>query len=414
MSDTRTRTRARWRLQFAFLPPALRRSALVRSPDRADPPTIEMPRPASGGGRLWLWSFLGCVALPAAALALYFLVLAADQFVVVSRFTVRETFRAAVPLDPDSETRLTTSGEVISPFTPLTASYIESAAILDDLAPHLDLRAMFRHPEADFWARLPADPSRETMLRFWQRQVRSSVEQTSGIVTLRVRAFSAEDARALSAAILSRTEALVNTLSRRQRLDALAIARAEADAADTRLRGAIADVTTLRDSVRVLSPEQEAGEALRLLTDLTAQRIALDMEIRARDGTLRADTARLRQLAEQRDQLEQDIAALRVSLAGEATADTNLAAALGQFEQLEVRRRFAARLYEIAQSRVIDAEIELDRQSVFLHVFDPPALPEDALYPERIAFSVLGFLALLTVWGIGALVWASVEDHRIA
>jgi capsular polysaccharide transport system permease protein len=423
MSETGAQARARWRARLAFLPPALRRAAALQTPAPEPAPigtgaiggrAVGAPRPASGGGGLALWSFLGCVAAPAAALALYFLVLAADQFVVVSRFTVRETFRPPTSIEADGSEALSAAGDVISPFTPLTASYIGSPAILEDLRDRIDPRALLQRPEADFWARLPDEASRERLLRQWRRHVRASVEQTSGIVTLRVRAFSAEDARALSEAILAQTEALVNALSRRQRLDALETARAEAEAAETRLGEAIAELSALRDGARILSPEQEAGEALRLLTDLTAQRIALDVEIRATEGALRGDAARLRQLVERRARIEDDIAALRESLAGEATVDENLAAALGRFEQAEVRRRFAASLYEIAHARLIDAEIELERRSAFLHVFEPPALPEDSLYPERIAFSVLALVALTTLWGIGALVWASVEDHRIA
>lgn len=376
-----------------------------------------VPLPAGGGrGGLALWSFLGAVVLPGLALGVYFLALAADQFIAVSKFTVRETAVAALSTEGASAGAGLDgySHDGPSPFVGVAASYITSPAILDDLASVLDVAAILRRPEADFWARLPEAASREERLHYWRRHVRTSIDRLSGIVTLRVRAFRPEDARSLSEAIIAATERLVNDLSHRQRLDALARARDEAGLAQTRLESAAAAVTRLRDSARMLDPVEEAGETLRLLTDLTAERIRLDVQLRSLEGSLQADAARLRQLRDRRDLVARDIAELRASLAGQATADANVAAALARFEVLETERAFAVKLYEIAELRLIAARIDLARQPVYLHVFEPPTLPEDSLYPERIPFTVLAVCALAVLWAIGALVWASVEDHRMA
>jgi capsular polysaccharide transport system permease protein len=402
----------------AFRAPALRprNDPTPLDPATVDPAPLLLPPVASRGGRGGLWSFIGLVLVPAMALAVYFLVLAADQYVATARFTVREIGVPSLSADRTAASGGTGlfASDAPSPFTAVAASYVTSAAILDDLAPHVDLRALMNRDEADFWARLGPHASREQLHRQWLRHVRVSIDRTSGIVTVRLRAFRPDDALDLAKAVLAATEALVNALSRRQRLDALDRARAEAATAEARLREAVTALSALRDAAGTISPLQEAGETLRLLTQLTAERIALDVEIRGLDGALRGDTARLRLLTERRDRIERDVAALRASLAGRTTTDANLAAALGQFELLEVRRQFAAKLYEMTQARLIAAELDLSRQAVYLHVFEPPGLPQDARYPERWAFSAIAFLSLLTLWGIGVLIWASVEDHRMA
>jgi capsule polysaccharide export protein KpsE/RkpR len=42
----------------------------------------------------------------------------------------------------------------------------------------------------------------------------------------------------------------------------------------------------------------------------------------------------------------------------------------------------------------------------------PPALPQDAKYPERYSLSALIPIGLLIVWGIFALMGVAVEDQR--
>ena len=54
-----------------------------------------------------------------------------------------------------------------------------------------------------------------------------------------------------------------------------------------------------------------------------------------------------------------------------------------------------------------------ERQGVYVSLFVPPSLPEEAKYPERLGFSLVVPMLLLVVWGIIAMIAATVEDHRI-
>ena len=66
----------------------------------------------------------------------------------------------------------------------------------------------------------------------------------------------------------------------------------------------------------------------------------------------------------------------------------------------------------MAQGALERARSRAQRQSIFVEVFVPPALPEYAKFPERLALSLLAPLALLVIWGIFGLTAAAVEDHR--
>ncbi len=396
----------------------------LRGPDPAGPggeAPVLTPAPPRARPRRVPWaailSFFALVILPVSAIGTYYAREAADQFTARAQFTVRET--SARPLriaEADTAPDRIGGGLAMSEVSPLThvvASYLESPALLRDLSREIDVAALYRVPEADFWTRLPEDATAEARYEHWRDRLRVAVDGPSGIVTLELRAFRAEDARRLAARALFAAEALVNALSARQKREALARAEAEAEAAARRLAASLAELTAFRDSAGLLDPEREGAERLRLLSELAAERIRLEGELRVLGAVVDADAARARALEARLESVRAELAGLREGLAAEATADANIAAALARYEALEIRRRFAARLYGLAQTRRIDAEIDLARQTVFLNVFDPPQRPEESDHPKRFGFTLLAFLGLAAAWAVLALVWAAVADHRL-
>ena len=335
----------------------------------------------------------------------------------MGRFTVTELRTRPLAIEeaeatPDSIGRAL-SGEDISSFTHVTASYLESRAALADLGRSADIAAMFRRPEADSWARLPDGTSAEAFFVYWRARVRVAIDGPSSIVTLRVRAFRAEDAKWLADRMIANAEALVNRLSLRQKQDALSRARAEAAESDRRLTEATASLVTYRETAGLLDPEREADEIVGLLSTLTAERIRLQNQLKVLSEVMDRDAPRPRALRTRLVRVKEDIARLRADMAAETTSETTLADALGAFEALEIRRRFVARLYGLAQTRLIEAEIDLARQTVFLNLFDPPQLPEEAVFPRRAGFTLIAAAVLLVGWATLALIWASVADHRM-
>lgn len=383
-------------------------------------PALAVPAPPPPRARRTPWlailSFVALVVLPLSVIATYYARHAADQFVATARFTVEEAGArplAAEPGEDRPEDPALVAGERISPLTHVTASYLSSRALMADLRATIDLDARLARADRDVWERLAPGASAEAAYRNWRRRVRVAVDGPSGIVTLEVRAFSPEDAHRIAAAMLARTEALVNRLALRRKREALAAARAEAAESERRLDAAIARLAALRGREGLLDPAQEAEETLRVLAGLTAERIRVDSRLRVLDRLGTAEAAQARRLRTRRESLTADIAELRAQLADAGRADATLAAALARFEELEIRRRFAARLYGLAQSRAIAAEIDLARQSIFLNLFDPPQMPEEARYPRRVAFTLLAAAVLSVGWAILALIWASVADHRL-
>jgi capsular polysaccharide transport system permease protein len=103
---------------------------------------------------------------------------------------------------------------------------------------------------------------------------------------------------------------------------------------------------------------------------------------------------------------------LKSQLTGATAEGRTIAASLVTYEELELKRIFAEKLYTMAQDGLERARLKAEQQNIFISTFMPPAMPEDAQYPERLGLSLLIPLGLLIVWGIFALIGAAIDDHR--
>ena len=377
---------------------------------------LELISRVKGGGVLV--SFLAVVIVPSFATVVYFALIASDQFTAQARFAVRQ-------VEPDSEgttfdTASATPTGINFAFTLagqndyIVTSYIHSRAIVDDLSARMDLRKIFRRPEADFWARLKRNASVEELVDYWFSMVSTYIDAQSGIVRLQVRAFRPEDAVAIANAVLELSQTLVNHLSDRARRDAVAMSEKEVQHSYELTQTALAEMQRYRDSSGIIDPVQAGSEIGKLLLPLLTEKIRLEGALFVASRDLDDSAPTIKALKSQLSTTEQQISALKAKLTSSAGGGNNtLAASLAKFEELDLNRQFAERLYTLAQADLDRARQRADRQSIYLTVFVPPSPPQESNYPRRVAFSIIVFVGLIILWGIGAMTLASIEDHRL-
>jgi capsular polysaccharide transport system permease protein len=295
----------------------------------------------------------------------------------------------------------------------IVTSYIRSRAILDDLAGKLDLRVIFRRPEADVLARLKRDASVEELQDYWESRVDAYVDSLSSIVTLRIRAFRRDDALSLGKAVIEASESLANRISDRARRDAMAMAEKEVRRSFGVVQSALAALSEFRNATGVIDPGQTGGEIGKLLVPMISEKIRLETELSVLSRELAEDAPTLRVMREKLAAVDEQIKIQKARLTSENGSGRTLAASLARFEELEVQRQLAERFYALAQTDYDRAQLRASRQSVYLSVFSPPELPEESRYPRRFAYSLLTFVGLAVLWSIGAMILASIEDHRL-
>lgn len=404
------------------LAPILRAAGL--EPSRPSPAEIDIsprgfdagpePQPQSQA-KVILISLILVVALPILAAGIYLFFIASDQYASEARFAVKTV--AASSDDGKGDTSLssilTSGGSLGGQEADIVANYIESRAIIDDVSRTLDVRAIFQRPEADFWARLPANASIEDLTTYWKHMVSVYIESTSGIVTVETRAFRREDALALAQAIVKSSETLVNSMSANVRADAVKHAEDEIRRSEANVRFALADLQEFRNSQGLIDPVKSAEQTGKLLLQLMGEKIETEGQLFVAQRTMGPNAPGIAGTKAKLESIDKHIATLQQQLAGNKEATKNLAATISKFEELDLKRQFAERMYGFARDGLDRARLIAERRSVYLAVFVPPSLAQDYSYPLRFSDFALIAVAAMVAWSCGATIWASILDHRL-
>ena len=365
----------------------------------------------------YLATFILFVVVTSFASVLYFAWLASDQFVVESRFAIRNAPNNKSVTDDVksmlSSAAMTGTSNLASQDAMVVVQYLRSRSAIEDISKSVDLRAIYSRPGIDFWARLPSNASAEELTDYWRGMVFTAVDAPSGIVSLFVRAFSPEDAKAVSLAALSATEKLVNNLSERARQDTLAKAEEEVRRAEANMRKALFDLKALRDSEGILDPGAAASNISQLLLKALASRISIQNDLTIASHNLKPDSPTVKTLTAQLNAVEEQIGQLRQELTSKNSEASTLSSFLLRFEKLEIQRIFAEKMYVLAESALDRARVKAEQKQVYVSVFVQPTLPQEAKYPQRLAYSLIVPLLLLILWSIFALICAAIDDHRL-
>jgi capsular polysaccharide transport system permease protein len=355
-------------------------------------------------------SFLALVVAPVAIAAVYYLAVAADQYVTEFRMTLRRA--DAPPIEPV----LFFGGDVAhgtaAAESQIVAQYIASRAIVDELDPSLDLRALFSTQKADWWARLPLPASIEELVRYWNGQVDPFYDNSTATIVVRLRTFTPTDSLRVAQAVVGASERLVNELSTRAHRDAVGYAEAAIASAEQRLTAALDKIRDFRDKAGLIDPGKTADSTALLATKLRDDLLKANSQLATLKSFMRDDAPPVRVLKARIRSLEAEAR----DLSHEMTAPSQPAApalsqTLGSYEPLEAERKFAEAAYQHALEGLDRARDNADRQQLYIASFVPPSLPETSLYPHR--WRSLGVVALIAfaLWAIGALAVQSIRDH---
>lgn len=384
------------------------------APAVASPPPVAEPPLPKNAGQIAVSlpkrrGFLLCVIVPLLLASAYYFGIAANQYVSEARFTIRSQDGGGQASSPLGE--LLGGAGMRSGGDPGLAvrDYLQSLDALNELRRHVDVVSVWRRSEADFISRLWwPDPPAERLLWFMQRMVRVAYEPSIGIVVLEVRAFRAEDARAIAERLLVQAEALVNRLSERGRNDRLRIAHEEVALAESRVLSAREAMISFRERQAALDPAREAAASLEAVIRLEATVAATRAEVQERLGFMRPDNPQIQVLRNRIESLEREIVEARRRITGgEAAVPPQIAA----FERLSLEREFADRHLASAIGSLEVARIEANRQQMYLARIVEPNLAEFARHP-RSALIILSMAAvLLALYGVGWLVAAGIREH---
>lgn len=352
------------------------------------------------------------VALPAAIGAWYLWARAADQYASYVGFSVRkeDTSPAIELLGGITELSGSSSSD-----TDVLYKFLESQRLVRVIDAELDLRAIWSKadPSVDpiFAYHIPG--TIEDLLDYWGRMVSVHYDSSSGLLDLRINAFTPEDAQKIAQVIFRESTETINALSSIAREDTLRYTREELEASVEKLKLARTAMTKFRNENRLVDPEANIQTQVGLLGSLQAQLAEALIEVDMLTGNSSSTDPRVEQQQRRVDVIEARIAAEQGKLGGTNGGSVSVFAdILSEYEALAVDRQFAEEAYRSSLAAFDTAQAEARRQSRYLAAHVEPTLAEASEYPQRGLLMALFTLFLLLFWSSLTLVFYALKDRR--
>lgn len=357
------------------------------------------------------WRFILIVLAPTLVTAVYMFLIAAPIYVSETHFVVRSRSQQGISafgavlesVGVDLSAGTTDAFEV--------DEYLMSRDAAANLIAHNGLREVLNRPEADFLSGFPRFFERDTFESLYKNYVRFvsvGYDLTTGINTLRVEAFRADDAQNIANALLQGGEKLVNQLNRRAMNDILGQATAQvSDAQERAIRAEVA-LTDFRTREKLIDPTRTSAANSDIVSQLDAQVIALQAQ-RNSLASLAPESPELPGLDQKILALQQQRNEESIRVAGESNS---LAAKIGEYERLMLDRDYAARSLSNADATLEQAQIDARKKQVYLERIVGPDLPDQAALPERLITVVVVFVSAFIAYAIIMLVVAGLREHR--
>lgn len=290
-------------------------------------------------------------------------------------------------------------------------AYMTSVDMLDALEKEIAWSAHYKEQVQDpfFW--LAEDSPQEDVLKFYQRMVTATYDETNGLLKVAVQAYDPAFAQKTLDFIVATSQGFVNELSWQMAREQLRFARGELALARKTYEEKRADLVSFQRESNVLDLETTASARAALIHQIEGQMVAARAELSALLTNLSPDSPQVMQRRNIIRSLENELVAERKRLTS-SQFDSGLNVLASEYRELTVDAGIAEEAYKFAVAAVENARIEATKQLRALLVIVKPNLPDEPTYPTPIYNLIALLLGLLMLYGIFRFLIATIEDHR--
>jgi capsular polysaccharide transport system permease protein len=354
--------------------------------------------------------FLIVVVVPTIISIIYYGLMASDIYISEAKYAVR--MNSETPSVGIFESVLSGSSlETVNEDAIIVRDFIYSRDMINRLDESLAIRNHYVSNEVDLFSRMDPNGSLEDFLEYFQDMIEISIDTSSNISTLRVRAFDPDLAFNIAQTIINISEELVNTLSKRIVEDSLQFARTEVEHAEARVKNASATVTRFRSETNSINPGEETSAVLRIITELETQLATTRTQLIEARSYMQASSPQVKMLVSKVEALVHQVENERKRLNSNEETDIDYARLIDNFEPLLLEQELATQQYASTLASLELARIEAQRKQRYLLPFVPPQVPDEAVEPKRIKSILTVFIGLCIIYAIGSLIWAAIKDH---
>lgn len=358
-------------------------------------------------------SFVVMVIVPMALTLFYLHVRAADQYGSDVAFSVRSEEQGSAIELLGGITDLSGSS---SSDSDVLYAYLDSQELVSKVDARVDLGRIWGHvsTDTDPVFAFEATGLIEDLHDHWNRKVSIIYDSGTQIITVRVLAFTPQDAQAIASAMLEESTLMINELSAVAREDAIRYAREDLEVASTRLREARQSLTLFRNRTQIVDPSIDTQNQMGVLVTLQQQLADALIELGLLRDTTSDGDPRITQATRRVEVIQEQIDAERqkLGLGGGTEGGVVFADLVGEYEGLIVDREFAQITYTTALASFNAAQADANRQSRYLAAHVRPSLAQKSQYPDRLKLTLLIALFSFLSWAIACLVYYSLRDRN--
>lgn len=384
--------------------------------EKQQPPSKVIPavRPSAPGRRRkrnggLLGAFAMVVLAPTLLAAIYFGLIASPLYVSEAHVTIRSTKQQSTSVIEAVVTQ--GAGVNLATETELVADYLRSRDLLNRIENQVGFRERYATYKADFFSRLEPGASREEAHKFFQQVVQVS-DAGSGLLEIKVKAFTAADAHTVIQAAISAAEVVVNQLSDQAQADALTAAQAEVTRALDRVTDALGAIAAFQQAKGDIDPRRSAEAILAVVAGLEASLAEAQIERAELRSVLRPTAPAVKALNSRIGALQRELAQARGRLAD--NRDSDIAEDVQAFDIEQKKLQLAERAYESALISQQTARQQAQNDRSYLVAYVPPSMPDVATEPKRLYKITTAFVVSLLAFGVGALIIGAIREHARA
>lgn len=292
----------------------------------------------------------------------------------------------------------------------LLRSYIHSADMMTLLDKRLDLRGHFASSDWDFFSRMSASAPDEEFLAYFRDRLSVSVDAESNIIQVSGQGFTPEFSVRMVEAVLEEAEAYINSVSQKIALQEIAFVEQELKRAREAVDTGRSAMLAFQAENELLDPVATGAAVQAVVNAMEGDLVRLEAEEKVLTSYLQDDASELvtvrDRIAGIKNQLEQE----RDKFASQGNQSINEVNA--RFEELRLSFEFASDIYRGTLQTLEQARVESYRKLKHLVVVQSPQTPDSALLPRKLYNLVTLFVILNLIYGIAAMIIATIREHR--
>lgn len=340
--------------------------------------------------------FLAAVVFPVLVSALYFFLIASDEYVSESRFVIKAPNQRSSQVSTFANLIQTTGLSAGQEQADQVIDFVRSRAALQKLANEVPIKAIYGGEGIDFLSAFPRlweQDAFEDLYEYYRDKIAIDRDTDTGLVVLRTRAYTAADARLINERLLQQSEALVNELNERARRRAISEAENRVMDAEARVVRARRALASYRNKSQLVDPLKQAEGVVEIANRLITERAALDAQL----STLQRLTPDHPAIPALRQRIASLTAEINQQTANIVGGPGTISGKLPGYEAAALEQEFASELLVITRTSLEQARTEALKQQFYLERVVNPNEPDLPEYPHalRNVLTILGFALCL-------------------